>query len=60
LDAGTKIYAARVDCVAKDVTDFSMVMTMANKNDGGEGGGEEDEDAHTVEAKKRKIKKVCS
>lgn len=46
--------------MAKDITDFSMVMTMSNKNDGGEGGGVEDEDAGTVEAKKRKIKKVYS
>jgi len=44
--------------VAKEVTDFSMVMTMANKKDGQEGGGEEDESAETVEAKKKKIKKV--
>ena len=35
-----------------------MVMTMANKKDGQEGGGEEDESAETVEAKKKKIKKV--
>jgi Condensin complex subunit 2 len=58
LDAGTKIYAARVDCVAKDMTDFSMVMTMANKKDRQEEGGEEDESAETLEAKRKKIRKV--
>lgn len=57
LDAGTKIYAARVDVVAKDMTDFSMTMAMGSKN-GGEGEGVEDEDARSVEAKKRKIKRV--
>jgi Condensin complex subunit 2 len=58
LDAGTKIYAVRVDCVAKDITDFSMVMTMANKKDRQEEGREEDESAQTLEDKKKKIRKV--
>ncbi|CAB3368268.1 Hypothetical predicted protein [Cloeon dipterum] len=62
LDAGTKIYAARVDCVAKSFTDFSMVMTMANKNCGS---GNQDDDVEdkedegdTLEAKKKRIKRL--
>jgi len=58
LDAGTKIYAVRVDCVAKEASDFSMVMSMANKKDRQEEGGEEDVSAQTLEEKKKKIRKV--
>jgi len=50
-----------VDCVAKGVTDFSMVMTMGSKK-GGDGDNLDDDnldnEEDTVQAKKKKIKRV--
>lgn len=69
LDASTKIYAYRVDCVHADVFKMAGGLAVGNKKHSDKGEGEEEEDereesrgsAEVLRTRKRlrKVKKMC-
>jgi len=69
LDASTKIYAYRVDCVHADVFKMAGGLAVGNKRHSDKGEGEEEEDereesrgsAEVLRTRKRsrKVKKMC-